>query len=166
VRPRVATSNGSSPPTTSQTSWNDSTDTKKPRPLAAPNRQQPDPRRTYKPDHLGEAVWLAWCGRRPVHRGWGVTVSPPAGPRSSHSPQGQGSTVRSGSRLGRQDAARTGTVAVHRENRRLTPAAKAYPLQAASAPACRNRSTDEGNRPQLKSGGADPLRDHFERKTH
>jgi DDE superfamily endonuclease len=45
-------SNGSSPPTISPTSWNDSTDIKKPRPQAAPNRRQPDPRRTYKSDHL------------------------------------------------------------------------------------------------------------------
>src|ERR1019366_6734029 len=52
VRPRVATSSGSSPPTISPTSWNDSTDTKKSRPQTAPNRRQPDPRRTYKPDHL------------------------------------------------------------------------------------------------------------------
>src|SRR5664280_563918 len=51
VRPRVATSSGSSPPTISPTSWNDSTDTKKSRPQTAPNRRQPDPRRTYKPDH-------------------------------------------------------------------------------------------------------------------
>jgi len=44
-------SDGSSPPTISPTSWNDSTHTKKPRPRAAPNQRQPDPRRTYKPDH-------------------------------------------------------------------------------------------------------------------
>ena len=44
-------SSGSSPPTISPISWNDSTDTKKPRPQTAPNQRQPDPRRTYKPDH-------------------------------------------------------------------------------------------------------------------
>jgi len=44
-------SSGSSPPTISPTSWNDSTETKKSKPQTAPNRRQPDPRRTYKPDH-------------------------------------------------------------------------------------------------------------------
>jgi hypothetical protein len=36
-----ATSSGSSPPTTWPTSWNNSTDTKKPKPQTVPNRQLP-----------------------------------------------------------------------------------------------------------------------------
>src|ERR1035437_5603527 len=52
VRPRVATSSGSSPPPTWPNSWTDSTDTNKPRHPRAPNPRPPDPRWTYKPDHL------------------------------------------------------------------------------------------------------------------
>src|ERR1035437_3765992 len=51
VRPRVATSSGSSPPPTWPNSWTDSTDTNKPRHPRAPNPRPPDPRWTYKPDH-------------------------------------------------------------------------------------------------------------------
>src|SRR5674476_1054767 len=52
VRPRVATSSGSSPPPTWPTSWTDSTDTNKPRHPTVPIPRPPDPRRTHKPDHL------------------------------------------------------------------------------------------------------------------
>src|SRR5665647_2948380 len=58
VRPRVATSSGSSPPPTWPNSWTDSTDTNKPRHPRAPNPRPPDPRWTYKPDHLGRESHL------------------------------------------------------------------------------------------------------------
>src|SRR5674476_437638 len=61
VRPRVATSSGSSPPPTWPNSWTDSTDTNKPRHPRAPNPRPPDPRWTYKPDHLDVKLLLVGC---------------------------------------------------------------------------------------------------------
>jgi hypothetical protein len=52
VRYSTAAKPPGSSPTIPATSWNDSSDTQKRRPGAAPNRRQPDPRRTYQPDHL------------------------------------------------------------------------------------------------------------------
>src|SRR5665811_4367 len=64
VRPRVATSSGSSPPPTWPTSSTDSTDTSKPRPPTVPNPRPPDPRRTYKLDHLVTDLVTGGCRQR------------------------------------------------------------------------------------------------------